>query len=139
MSQDIETINSRIPNLKLSIKASKYKNCFNIISPIEYEDTNKKSDVYIFLRVNLPSDHFFRRQENNLFKELKEFFRQREDFKKIEDLKDIEVWICGFSYYNEFKKADSIPGNKFEIPKYIKSVAEMHNKDDDWNELLKII
>ncbi len=134
--QDIESINNRKPNLKFSIRSSKYKNCFNLISPTEYEDENKKSDVYIFVRVGLSPDHLFRRQGDILFKEIKEFLNSREDFRKIEELKEVEVWICGFTYHNEFEKADNIPGSKFDSPKYIKSVAEMHNKNEEWKDLL---
>ena len=34
------------PKLGIAIKASKIKNCFNIIPPIEYENDNRKSQAF---------------------------------------------------------------------------------------------
>lgn len=131
----------RKTNLGVAVKSSKWKNCWNIIAPIEYENEKRKSDVYIFVRVGLPSDHLFRiLREHSFFKKVKEFLEESEKFRKIEELKQIPIWIAGFSYHDEFEKVKEIPGQKFDGKpdyRYAQSVANMHNSDKDWEELVK--
>ncbi len=59
-AQDVVTIDGRLPNLKVGMKASKEKNCWIVLDALEYENKKRMSDVYIFARVELPSDHLFR-------------------------------------------------------------------------------
>ena len=59
-AQDVVSVDGREPKLKVAMKASKTKNCWIVLDPLEYEDNRRKSDVYFFTRVDLPSDHLFR-------------------------------------------------------------------------------
>lgn len=132
--------NGKIRSIKVgvAIKSSKWKNCFNVIDPLEYENPNRKSDVYIFVRVGLPSDHLFRiLREHSFFKKVKDFLDNEKSFRKIKELGEIPIWITGFSYHGELERVKEIPGQKFEDWRYIKSVGEMHNSDEDWKELIK--
>ena len=122
----------------VAIKSSKWKNCFNVIDPLEYENQRRKSDVYIFVRVGLPSDHLFRiLREHSFFKKVKNFLEKEADFRKINKLKEIPIWIAGFSYHGEFDRVKSIPNQPFEDWRYVKAVGQMHNSDQDWRELVK--
>ena len=123
----------------VAVKSSKMKSCYNIVPEIEYENTDRKSDVYIFDRVGLPSDHLFRiLRDHSFFKNVKEYLEKSDQFRKIKQLKDIPIWICGFSYYNELEKATEIPGQKFSKGyRYVKSVGDMHNTDSDWILLIQ--
>jgi hypothetical protein len=127
--------------LGVAIKSSKWKSCFNIIHPLEYETETRKSDVYIFIRVGLPSDHLFRiLREHSFFKKVKDFLETSEKFRKIENLNSVPIWIAGFSYHNELEKVNEIPGQKFSGNpdyRYVKAVGKMHNSDKDWEELIK--
>lgn len=142
--QDFDGIyeNGILRNAKLgvAIKSSKIKSCFNIVPPLEYENADRKSDVYIFVRVGLPSDHLFRiLRDHSFFKKVKDFLDGEVGFKKIYPLGKIPIWICGFSYYEELEKVNKIPGQDFEGYRYVKSVAKMHNSDEDWKNFLKKI
>lgn len=125
----------------VAVKSSKWKSCWNIIAPIEYENADRKSDVYIFARVGLPSDHLFRiLREHSFFKNVKDFLERSEGFRKILELKEIPVWITGFSYHDEFDKVKEIPGQKFDGNpdyRYVKSVGNMHNSTEDWKSFIK--
>jgi len=140
--QDIDKIvennKLRSPKIGIAIKSSKLKSCFNIIPPIEYENLDRRSDCYIFCRVDLPSDHLFRiLRDHSFFKTVTEFLEKSDGYKKIKELDTINVWICGFSYYGELEKVTEIPGQKFDNGfRYIKSVANMHNTDYDWELLI---
>ncbi len=143
--QDFDGIydNGKLRSVKIgvAIKSSKIKSCFNVVPPIEYENERRKSDVYIFVKVGLPSDHLFRiLREHSFFKTVKESLEKTEGFRKIKELKEIPIWIAGFSYHEEFKKVTEIPGQKFDGKpnyRYATGVGEMHNSDEDWKELIK--
>jgi hypothetical protein len=125
----------------VAIKSSKWKNCFNIIAPIEYENADRKSDVYIFARVGLPSDHLFRiLREHSFFKNVKDSLENSKGFRKIKELREIPIWITGYSYHKEFNKVNEIAGQKFNGKpnyRYVASVADMHNSNDEWKELIE--
>ena len=125
--------------INVAVKASKWKNCFNIIDPLEYENPRRRSDIYIFVRVGLPSDHLFRiLREHSFFKNVKDFLENSEGFKKIKELREIPIWVTGFSYHNELEKVREIPGQRFDNGyRYVKAVGQMHNSNDDWKDLVK--
>jgi len=131
----------RSVKIGVAVKSSKWKNCWNIIPPIEYENATRKSDVYIFVRVGLPSDHLFRiLREHSFFKNVKDFLENSEGFRKIKELREIPIWIAGFSYHNELEKVTEIPGQAFSGNpnyRYVKCVGKMHNSDKDWKDLIR--
>ena len=139
--QDFLTISrdgiTRPVKLDVAVKSSKMKSCFNIIRPNEYEIERRRSDIYIFARVGLPSDHLFRiLRDHSFFRKVSDFLESSEDYRKIEELGDITVWICGFSFHGEFESVEEIPGQKFDGYRYVKSVADMHNSDGDWEDFI---
>jgi len=129
----------RKPRLGVGVKASKMKNAFLILGANEVELEERKSDVYIFARVGLPSDHLFRiLRDHSFFGKVRKFFEENEKFKKIKELGDIPIWICGFVYANDLGKVTKIPGQEFSNGhRYVKSVARMKNSDTDWQNLIK--
>ena len=53
-------------------------------------------------------------------------------------MKNIPIWIAGFSYHGEFDKVTEIPGQKFDNGyRYVKAVGQMHNSDEGWKKLVK--
>lgn len=128
----------RRPKLGVGVKASKMKNAFLILGSNEVELSDRKSDVYIFVRVGLPSDHLFRiLRDHSFFGEVRRFLDKNVNFKKILELKKIPVWICGFAYAEELEKVTNIPGQEFSNGfRYVKSVNNLHNSDKDWESLI---
>jgi len=128
----------RQPNLGVGVKASKMNNAFLVLGANEVELSNRKSDVYIFARVGLPSDHLFRiLREHSFFGKVRKFFEKNSNFKKIEKLESVPVWICGFVYVDELEKVTKIPRQEFSNGhRYVKSASKLHNSDEDWKELL---
>ena len=140
--QDVDKVKEkgawRDPKICVAVKSSKTKSCYNIIPPIEYENDNRKSDVYIFVRVGLPSDHLFRiLREHSFFKNVKNFLKLDPRFRKIEELNEIMIWICGFNYHSELDKVKKIPGQEFDGYRYVKSVKNMGNSKSDWEKFIK--
>lgn len=128
----------REPNLGIGIKASKMKNAFLVLGSNEVDRLERKSDVYIFARVGIPTDHLFRiLRDHSFFKTAREFLESHRGFNKIDELKNIPVWICGFVYVDELEKVTEIPGQKFDNGyRYVKSIGKLRNTDNDWLELI---
>jgi len=137
-SQDIVSVKSggdwREPKINVAVKASKFKNCFLVLPEIEYENEGRKSDLYVFIRVGLPSDHLFRiLRDHSFFKNVKDFLEDDPRFRKIGKLEEIPVWICGYAKHADLEKVTEIPGQKFDQGyRYVKSVAGLKNSDLDW-------
>ncbi len=129
----------RKPKLGVGVKASKMKNAFLILGSKEVDLPNRRSDVYIFARVGLPSDHLFRILRNHsFFAKVRTFFEDNIEFKKIRKLEKIPIWICGFCYVEELEKVTKIPGQEFTNGyRYVISVNKLHNSNKDWKELIK--
>lgn len=128
----------RRPKLGIGIKASKTKNAYLVLGSNEVELAERKSDVYIFARVGLPSDHLFRiLRDHSFFGNVRKFLDENIDFKKILKLEEISVWICGFAYVDELERVTSIPKQDFSWHRYVKSVAKLHNSDSDWSRLIQ--
>jgi len=128
----------RQPYLGVGVKASKMKNAFLVLGANEVELENRRSDVYIFARVGLPSDHLFRiLRDHSFFGKVRKFFERNSNFKKIDKLENIPVWICGFVYVDDLEKVTEIPGQQFSNGhRYVKSVSKLLNSDEDWEELI---
>lgn len=134
----------RKPRIGIGIKASKSKSCALVLSEVEYEENERKSHVYIFARVWLPSDHLFRILRNHSF--FKKARKTLEQWKKkypedtgrntIDKLGPVSVWICGFAYHRGLERRKHIPGQEFDGFRYIKSVSELYNFDEDWERIL---
>ncbi|MCX6722176.1 MAG: hypothetical protein NTY04_03225 [Candidatus Staskawiczbacteria bacterium] len=129
----------RRPKLGVGVKASKMKNAFLVLGSNEFELPERKSDVYIFARVGLPSDHLFRiLRGHSFFGKVRKFLDEHVNFKKILKIEKIPVWICGFAYAEELEKVTSIPGQEFSNGhRYVKSVGKLHNSDKDWKDLIR--
>ena len=140
--QDIQRIKKsdawQDSRITVAVKSSKVKSCYNIIPPIEYENADRRSDVYIFVRVGLPSDHLFRiLRSHSFFKKVKDELEADDTFRKIEPLTEIPIWICGYNNHEELDKVTEIPGQTFESHRYVKSTAQMKNSDQDWQKFIE--
>ncbi|MFA6308641.1 MAG: hypothetical protein WC677_02700 [Clostridia bacterium] len=123
----------RNPRIGVGVKSSKMKNAYLVLGDKEVEDDIRKSNAYIFARVDLPSDHLFRiLRDHSFFKRVKNCLENDEKSKKIGELNEIPVWICGITYIEELEKKTEIKGQKFVDYRYVKSVANMHNSESDW-------
>lgn len=126
----------RPAKVNIAIKSSKMKSCWNVIDPLEYDDPGRRSEVYIFTRVEIPTDHLFRAvRDHSLFDRLHAFLDLNPLYKKLDPLPHVKVWICGYSNYGEFDRVKKIPGQDFSGDRYVKSVGEMHKTEDDWRSL----
>lgn len=120
------------PRLNVAIKSSKMKNVFLIVSAKEVKDKNRKSDVYIFVRVDLYLNHLLRIMKSN--KPLSKFRRLIPEFIAI----DAEV--CGYCKHSTLRKSrvvSILPNSNTKIqPSYIMKTGDLSNRWPDWTRLM---
>lgn len=143
--QDFVTVKKKgkkekAPKIGVGVKASKIKSGFLVLGENEVEMKERKSDAYIFARVDLPTDHLFRiLRDHSFFKNAKDCLDKDNKSRKIEELENVPVWICGITYLKELEKVKEIPGQKFDGNRYVKSVGKMHNSDADWKSFIDML
>jgi hypothetical protein len=127
----------RTPVNNISIKASKPKSAYLVLSPNEVELKERKSDVYIFTRVELPDDHLLRIAPE----EVRTLVKNQQHYKLYEnlvpDFQPIPVEVAGFAYRKELDVVKSIPGQDFEGERYVKKSGELHRDVNEWKEVFK--
>ena len=70
-------------NSGVGIKASKMKSAYLVLGANEVEFSERKSDVYLFARVGLPSDHLFRiLRDHSFFGKVRKFFETNNNSRK---------------------------------------------------------
>jgi hypothetical protein len=126
----------RKPNLRIAIKATKPKNSFLILSPNEVERKERKSDVYVLVRVDLPDDHLVR----VAYRRMVGLLRRGEHFSKYNEqlgsLKKIPCEVCGFAWRKELRRVKKIPGQRFTGIRYVIESGRLHRDRADWLKIL---
>lgn len=125
------------PKNKIAIKASKPKSAYLILSLDEVEMPGRKSDVYIFTRVNLPDDHLLRIS----VKEIKELVKGQKHYKAYEKMipafEPISVEIAGFAYKKDLGKVTEIPGQEFDGERYVRKSGELRRDIREWKRVFE--
>jgi len=132
--------NIRRPRVRVGIKASKMKNAYLVLSPIEVEAEDRHSDIYIFARVGLPSDHLFRiLRDHSFFRDVSRWLQGQENFRSIEALEEVPVWITGYAEAENLDSVGEIPGQIFDGMRYVKQVSQLRNSDADWRRFIEML
>lgn len=116
------------PKIRVSIKSGKLNSCFLIIGNKEYELKDRRSDYYVYVRLDFPEDHLIRALKDH------EIISSMEI--EIPDLGEIIAYITGFTANDELKKVNEIPGQKFDSPRYVISLGKLLNEDNDWSNFI---
>ena len=127
-SQDIVSVSRRKsvenqPAFKISIKASKMKNVWLIVGKNEIDIADRRSDYYVFVRVDLHSDHIVRLiREHPAVKDIKRVIPEPPSY--------IPAQVCGFTPVAEMEGPVSKIGTQDISLSYVKRSGELHR---DWN------
>ena len=115
--------------LKVSIKTSKMKNIWLAVPESEYDNPARSSDVYVFVRVDLPLNHLARfGRESELFSRLKNI---------IPEFEDVEAEIAGFAWKEDLEhKPDGIKEASIQRPQYALSSGRLRRSDSDWQDFI---
>lgn len=129
----------REPRIGIGIKSSKPKSAFLILSENEVNLEERRSDVYIFCRPDIPDDHLLRITRERIIEVVKNkqhYPSYKEDIPKFTR---IPCEIAGWSSIEELKKTEArkIPGLEGAIGfRYVKKTGQLHKNKMSWEKLL---
>ncbi|MFH1895931.1 MAG: hypothetical protein ABH814_00445 [bacterium] len=130
----------RKPKIEIGIKSSKPKSAYLILSENEIAIPERRSDIYIFCRPDIPDDHLLRITKNRI----EELLKNQEHFgtyeNKIPQFENMYCEIAGWCDVEELEKVNSIPGLNFEHGfRYAKRSGELHRDKESWKRLIRKI
>lgn len=116
----------RIPKIGVGIKSSKPKSAFLILGDNEISIKERRSDVYIYCRPDIPDDHILRITKEVIVKIVKNqphysFYKNH-----IPDFTNISCEVVGWCDYTELEKVTGIPGQEFDGSCYVKKSGLLH-------------
>lgn len=126
----------RPPKLKVGIKSSKPKSAYLVLGENEVVLPERKSDVYIFCRPDIPDDHLLRIAREQVIKivENQQHYRLYKD--QIPHFSNMHCEVAGWGSINELEKVRSIPGQEFDGWRYVRKTGQLHRSREDWQKLL---
>jgi len=127
---------TRQPNINVGIKSSKPKSAYLVLSPNEVELENRRSDVYIFCRPELPDDHLLRISSDAV----RDAVSRQPHFQlyghNIPGFEVIPCEIAGYCWRDELELVTEIPGQKFDGERYVKQTGRLHRTRSDWQSII---
>lgn len=130
---------TREPKIGVGIKSSKPKSAYLVLSENEIVREDRRSDVYIFCRPDIPDDHLLRITKDRII----EVVKNQQHYPKYKDqIPDFENMFCevaGWCRVDEFEKVSSIPGQEFTGIRYVKQSGKLHKNRESWHKLISLI
>ena len=125
------------PKIGVGIKSSKPKSAFLVLGDNEIAIKERRSDVYIYCRPDIPDDHILRITKEIIVKTVKDqphysFYKDH-----IPDFANIPCEVSGWCAYTELEKVTSIPGQEFDGSRYVKKSGLLHRSKLEWENLIK--
>lgn len=127
----------REPKAGVGIKASKPKSAYLVLSENEVILPERRSDVYILCRPDIPDDHLLRITRDEIIKAIENQPHYPSYKEKIPFFENIPCEIAGYCWTNELEKVNSIPGQEFDGVRFVKKSGLLHRGRKDWEDLLK--
>lgn len=127
----------RKPKLKIGIKSSKPKSAYLVLSENEVVLPNRRSDVYIFCRPDVPDDHLLRITHKEIIKLMKNQQHYPLYKDRMPEFENICCEIAGWCSVDKLEKVREIPGLKFTGIRYVKKTGRLNKEKQSWKDLLK--
>jgi len=142
VAQDVVSIKrrkgaGRKPRYSVAVKASKPKSAYLVLSPNEVNLVGRKSDLYVFTRVDLPDDHLLSVSRNQMTRLLKSERHFSTYENKIPKFRKIRCEVAGFAWRRGLRKGKKIPGQTFSGIRYLKQSGELRRSMADWRRAFR--
>jgi hypothetical protein len=130
---------SRPPRIGVGVKSSKPKNVYLVLGENEIVREERRSDVYIFCRPDIPDDHLLRITKKAVIGviEHKPHFPKYRDL--MPDFLDIPCEVVGWCTYEDLQPTTEIPGQHFDGIRYVIESGRLKRKDGDWRKLIHLL
>lgn len=127
----------RLPKIGVGIKSSKPKSAFLVLGENEIKIEDRRSDVYVYCRPDIPDDHLLRITKE----QINEAVKDKPHYSKYKDLMpeftDIPCEIAGWCYYTDLRETTSIPGQEFDGVRFVKESGLLRKSKEDWQEFIQ--
>lgn len=130
----------RKPKIKIGIKSSKPKSAYLVLGENEYQLPERRSDIYIYGRPDMPDDHLLRLTKETIISVVRgqPHFAAYKD--RIPPLESIYCEVAGYCRRDELERVTSIPGQEFENgARYVIKSGLLHRNKEEWETLLNKI
>jgi|SRR3989339_409631 len=134
-----ESRKSRNPKIGVGIKSSKPKNVFLVLGENEINIAERRSDVYIFCRPDIPDDHILRIAKTAVQKVVQgmPYYDSYKDH--MPEFANIPCEVVGWCRYSDLEEVGEIPGQTFDGKRFVKASGKLKNTPEDWKKLVKMI
>jgi len=132
----VENGAKRDPKVNVGIKSSKPKSAYLVLGENEVTLKERKSDIYIFCRPDIPDDHLLRLTREKIIEVIKNQQHYPTYKDQIPHFENMPCEITGFCSIDELEKVTSIPGQDFDGIRFVKKTGLLHRKKEDWEGFL---
>jgi len=130
----------RKPKVGVGIKSSKPKSAYLVLGANEIKLQERRSDLYIYCRPDIPDDHLLRLTKDLVVKAVKNkpLFSKYKDF--LPDFSNIPCEIAGWCEPKELEEVTSIPGQAFDNgTRFVIKSGHLHRSKKDWERFIKLL
>ncbi len=127
----------REPRLGVGIKSSKPKSAYLVLSENEVVLPERRSEIYIFCRPDMPDDHLLRLTRKQIIEAVKNQPHYHVYKEQIPYFENMHCEVAGWCTINDLEKTTEIPGQKFDGMRFVKKSGHLHRDKKSWEELLK--
>lgn len=129
----------RKPRVGVGIKSSKPKSAYLILGEKEVTLPERRSDIYVYCRVDIPDDHLLRIARSNIISAVEKGPLYDSYKENIPHFIDIKCEVVGWCRYDELETVTSIPGQNFDGIRKVKQSGKLRRSDSDWQELISFL
>lgn len=136
----VEKGKMRKPKIGVGIKSSKPKSAYLILGSNEINLAERKSEIYIYCRPDIPDDHLLRVTKNEIIKAVhdKPHYSRYKDL--LPNFSNISCEIAGWCKSDDLEEVSSIPGQEFDNgTRFVKKSGLLRRTKKDWENLLKML
>ena len=138
--QDIVAVKERRkirkPKIGVGIKSSKPKSAFLVLGENEIKIEDRRSDIYIYCRPNIPDDHLLRITRDEIIEIVKNEPHYSKYEKLIPNFANIPCEIAGWCYYADLREVKNIPGQEFDGIRFVKESGLLRKSKKDWQDFI---
>jgi hypothetical protein len=135
-----EKSKKRTPNIGVGIKSSKPKSAYLVLGDNEIKLPERRSEIYIYCRPDIPDDHLLRIAKDEVIELVKDKPLYPRYKYQIPSFANIPCEVAGWCKASELKEVTSIPGQTFENgTRFVIKSGLLHRSKKDWEKLLKLL
>ena len=130
----------RAPKIGVGIKSSKPKSAYLVLGDNEIKLPERRSEIYIYCRPDIPDDHLLRIAKDEVIKLVKDKPLYPRYKYQIPSFVNIPCEVAGWCKASELKEVKSIPGQAFEYgTRFVIKSGLLHRSKEEWEKLLKLL